>query len=324
MIAFPDALVGYRTRMIAILRLVLKRAGRHTLADDVVRLRWPMRALFVSVVARAAIESIDHDRWIEALIAAAIGVSVAWLLVRALRVLHVTLLRRLRIDEPDNLRARGRVTQLELARRTVDVVIVVGTAFVLLATLTPLGRLGPSLVAYAGLIGVVLGLALRAPLENLVAGLLVAITEPIRIDDVVVVEDEWGRIEQIGLVNVAVRLWDDRRLVLPTSYFISTPFENWTRQSSHVTGSVELWVDHESDVAAVRTAYEQAVRSHPLWDGRDCALQVVQVEARGVQLRGIATAGNASDSWDLRCDVREALLPILQPPRLRYEGEPVH
>jgi small-conductance mechanosensitive channel len=174
-----------------------------------------------------------------------------------------------------------------------------------------LGSAGPTIVSYAGLIGILLGFALRSPIENLTAGVIVAFAEPIRIDDVVVVEGEWGRIEHIGLVNVVVRIWDDRRLVLPTSRFVNEPFENWTRSSSAVTGTVTAWIDHTADVEALRGEVGAALHDHPLWDGRAFSVQVVELGERSVQVRMMVTASDASNLWDLRCDLRELLLPHL-------------
>lgn len=155
------------------------------------------------------------------------------------------------------------------------------------------------------------------------AGLIVAATEPIRIDDVVVVEGEWGNIEEINLAHVAVRLWDDRRLVVPTSYFLSQPFENWTRHGAAVLGTVVLHADHGVDVPEMRRHFEEAVRASRRWDGRTCVLQVTGMDARSVELRGLVSASNAGAAWDLRCEVREAMLDRLARPgavpRLRIE-----
>jgi small-conductance mechanosensitive channel len=291
-----------------VVRLVLRRRHRDVLAADLGLLTWPIRLLAATLFARIAVEGIAHDSRIEPLIATALLGAVTWLLVRGLAFLQRVVLHRLDIDVVDNRRARGRVTQIGILRRILTVVVVLGAVAVFLLTLTPISRVGASLVAYAGVIGVVLGLALRAPLENLVAGIVVAVTEPIRIDDVVVVEGEWGRVEEIGLLNASVRLWDDRRLVLPTAWFVSNPFENWTREGSAIVGSVHVWVDGDADVDAIRGEFTRVVRASPHWDGRACALEVVELAPHGVQLRGIASAASAGASWDLRCEVREALL----------------
>ena len=305
------------------LRFALRRRGRHPLADDLALLRWPVRLLAVTLFARIALPAaVERVERLAPLLNTALVAAGAWVVLRLLQVGQQVLFRRLDIDVADNLRARSRRTQITLLNRLVAAVIVVGAAFVVLVTVTPLGSLGPSLVAYAGLIGVVLGLALRAPLESVVAGIIVAVTEPIRIDDVVVVEEEWGHVEKIGLMNVVVRLWDDRRLVLPTTYFVSSPFENWTHEGSYVTGAVLLSVDFEVPIDELRREFEQVVRTSPLWDGRDMVLQVVDLGPSAVQVRGLVTAANAGDLWDLRCEVRERLLSFLTSrerslPRLR-------
>ena len=294
-----------------VVRLVLRRRGREALAADLSLLTWPVRLSALAVVVRAGV---DASGSVPAESAAGIGLVLAlgWVLLRALLVAQHVLFRRLEIDVADNLRARSRRTQVELLRRVAAVVVVLGVAVVLLLTITPIARLGPSLVAYAGLIGVVLGIALRAPLESLAAGIIVAVTEPIRIDDVVVVEGEWGRVERIGLGQVIVRIWDDRRLVLPTARFVNEPFENWTKQSAAVTGTITMWLDHSVDVDEVRRFLEGAARRSHLWDGRAIVVQVVELGERAVQVRALVTAADASSLWDLRCALREELLGYLQ------------
>jgi small-conductance mechanosensitive channel len=293
-----------------LVRVVLRRSGHPEFASDLERLTWPVRFVAAGIVGRVAVEPLDRPG-LAALCSAAIIAAVAWMLLQALIVGQEALFRQLDIGVADNRRARSRRTQIELLRRILAVFVVLAAALVALLSLTPLERFGPSLVAYAGLIGVVLGLALRAPLENLAAGVVIAVSEPISIDDVVVVEGEWGRIEQIGLVNVVVRLWDDRRLVLPTSRFANESFENWTKSSSSVTGQVLLWVDYRTDVAAARAELERIVRHSRRWDGRFCNVQVVELTERAVQLRVLATARDASLAFDLRCEVREEFLRFL-------------
>jgi small-conductance mechanosensitive channel len=293
-----------------LVRLVLRRRRLDVAADDVGLLTWPVRLAAALFVARVAAEAGSEP--IRSLAGLALTISLAWVALRGLRVAERVVFRRLSIDVTDNLRARSRRTQLELLRRIGSVLVVVFALVVVLITLTPLSELGPSLVAYGGIIGVVLGIALRSPLESLAAGVIVAVTEPIRIDDVVVVEGEWGRVEQIGLGQVVVRLWDDRRLVLPTSRFVTEPFENWTRSSANVTGTVLMWFDHTVDVDELRTELHDVVQRSGLWDGRAFVLQVVDLGERAVQLRALVTARNASDLWDLRCHVREEVLATIR------------
>jgi len=241
--------------------------------------------------------------------------SGGWVVVRVGEVVKRAVFRRLRIDVADNLRARSRRTQLQLIKRVADVFVWATTVVVGLLTLEPVRELGPALLAYAGIIGVVLGLAMREPIENLVAGLIVAVTEPVRIDDVVVVEGEWGNIEEINLTHAVVRIWDRRRLVLPTSYFLSESFENWTRHGTSVLGTVYLHVDLGVDVDEVRAELGRIVESSPHWDGQDWGLQVTDLGEYSVQLRAVVSAANAGNAWDLRCEIREGLMPMLHDPR---------
>jgi small-conductance mechanosensitive channel len=301
-------------------RVVLRR-NHPEFARDLARLRWPVRITALAMVARVAVERFAQPAS-STLASLLLIAGVAWIALQSLLVGQEAVFRRLDIGVADNRRARSRRTQIELLRRITAVIVVIAAVVVGALSLTPLARMGASLLAYASLIGVVLGLALRAPLENLAAGIIIAVSEPVSIDDVVVVDEQWGRIEQIGLVNLVVRTWDDRRLVVPTSRFVNQSFENWTKRSSSVTGSVLLWVDYSADVDAARHELERIVRSRLEWDGRVLTVQVVDLTERAVQLRVLASAADASRAFDLRCAVREQFLAHLDRrpgdvPRLR-------
>lgn len=291
-------------------QFALRRAGRSSFADDLRRLRWPIDLFAIALTARSATFVVDRQPF-TAVSRGLLFAAVAWLVIRCLWVGERIVFRRLEIDVVDNLRARSRRTQLELVRRLLTVVIAVGAAAVALVVLTPLGQAGQTVVAYAGLIGIVAGFALRSPIENLAAGIMVAVSEPIRLDDVVVVDGEWGRIERIGLMNVDVRIWDDRRLVLPTSRFVNDSFENWTRSSAELTGTVYAWVDHGTDLDELRIEVGRQLADNPNWDGRFFVVQVTEIAEHAVQVRVLVTASSAPVLWSLRCDLREALLPHL-------------
>jgi small-conductance mechanosensitive channel len=171
---------------------------------------------------------------------------------------------------------------------------------------------GVSLIASAGAAGIIVGLAARPLLTNLFAGIQIAVSQPIRIDDAVVVEGEYGIVEEITGTYVVVKLWDWRRMVVPLSYFLEKPFQNWTRQSTDLIGSVLLWVDYSVPVSAVRARLEDIVRASRLWDGKVVSLQVVDASERAVQMRALVSAGSSDDAWDLRCEVREKLIAFLQ------------
>jgi small-conductance mechanosensitive channel len=173
-------------------------------------------------------------------------------------------------------------------------------------------HLGTSLLASAGIVGIIGGIAAQKTLANVIAGFQIALAQPVREDDVVVVEGEWGRIEEITLTYVIVHIWDDRRLVLPLSYFIEKPFQNWTRKSADITGSVLLWVDYTFPVDEGRKAVKKIIENSPLWDRRFWNLQVSDASERTIQLRVLATSADSSRSWDLRCEIREKLVEFIQ------------
>ena len=230
-------------------------------------------------------------------------------------VFHVLLLALV----PDNLRARRARTQIQVLVRAV-IVTIVGLALVSMLLTFPEARaVGTSLLASAGIVGVIVGVAARSTLGNLIAGLQIAFAEPIRLDDAVVVEGEWGNIEEITITYVVVRIWDRRRLVLPCSYFVEHPIENWTRYSADIVGTVHLHVDYTTPVEEVRAEFEQVLAASKLWNGQTAVLQVVDTTERTMVLRALVSADSAPTAWDLRCEVRERLLAWLQqhrPPAL--------
>jgi small-conductance mechanosensitive channel len=252
-------------------------------------------------------------------------VSFAVLLCRAVSICKRVILANFDIAATDNLQARKVYTQLQMIGRVVYVVIGLITAAAVLMLFDQVRHVGTSLLASAGIVGVVAGFAAQKTLTNLFAGFQIAFTQPIRQDDVLVVEGEWGRVEEISLSYVVVRLWDDRRLILPLSYFIEKPFQNWTRTSASVTGSVFVWVDYSFPVEAARRALRPIIETSPLWDRRFWNLQVSDANDRGMQLRVLATSADSSRSWDLRCEIREKLIAWIQRhhpeslPRVRFE-----
>lgn len=219
---------------------------------------------------------------------------------------------RLDLTASDNLRARKSVTRLDVLRR---VWVVFGGVATLAAALTvvPWARqIGVSIFASAGIAGIAVGIAARPVLSNLIAGLQIAFTQPIRLDDVVIVEGEWGRIEEIDLFYVVVRIWDARRLVVPLSYFIEQPFQNWSRKSTQIIGTIYWALDYRAPIDAMRAKLDELVADNDLWDGQTVVLQVTEADRDTLQLRALASARNASDAWDLRCQIREAMIAWLQ------------
>ncbi len=253
---------------------------------------------------------------------------VTWLLIGATHALSDIILLRFQVDVKDNLRARGVHTQVNVLRRVViAVIITIGLASVLM-TFPRIRQLGAALLASAGIAGIIIGLAAQRTLGNLIAGLQIAFTQPLRLDDVVVVEGEWGHIEEITLTYVAVKIWDLRRLIVPITYFIEKPFQNWTRASTDILGAVLLYVDYTVPVEAVRTELQRILEGTKLWDHRVGLLQVTNTSERTVELRVLVSTPDSGTSWDLRCLVREQLIAFIQEhyphalPRLRAELPP--
>ena len=259
--------------------------------------------------------------------ALALGViaSAAWLVASLFVVIEDTALARFRVDVPNNRHARRVRTQLVLLRRLTVAVIVILTLGVMLMTFPAVRGIGAGVLTSAGVVGVVAALAAQSLLGNVFAGLQLAFSDAVRLDDVVVVEGEWGRVEELTLSYVVVQIWDDRRLILPTSYFTSTPFENWTRTEAAVLGTAEFDVDWAIPVQAMREELRRLVESSDLWDGRVCVLQVTDATGGMIRVRGLVSAADAGSLWDLRCLVREHLVAWVRDqrptalPRMRAE-----
>ncbi|MEO7854361.1 MAG: mechanosensitive ion channel domain-containing protein [Rubrivivax sp.] len=236
----------------------------------------------------------------------------AWLIVAVLAALSEWITQRYRLDVEDNLRARQVRTQAMVLRRSATVVVVVIASALVLMQFPGVEDVGASLLASAGLAGIVIGIAARPAVANLLAGLQLAMTQPIRIDDVVIVEGEWGRIEEITNTFVIICIWDLRRLVVPLSYFIEKPFQNWTRVTADLLGTVFVHVDYSMPVEAVRSQLKTILDGTPLWDGKVWGLQVTDTSENTVQLRALMSARDAGTAFDLRCHVREKLIDFLQ------------
>jgi hypothetical protein len=253
-----------------------------------------------------------------------IGVG-GWLVAGILTSVERAALSRLRVDVPDNRHARRLQTQVTLVRR----ITVAGVALIALGAMLmtfPMARAaGTSLLASAGVVGAVAALAAQSLLGNVFAGMQIAFSDAIRLDDVVIVENEWGRIEDITLTYLVIHLWDDRRLVMPTSYFMSQPFENWTRREAELLGTVELDLDWSVPVEEMREELRRILGDTDLWDGRVSVLQVTDAVNTLIRVRALVSAADAPTLFDLRCLVREQLVQWVRRahpyalPRLRTE-----
>ena len=237
---------------------------------------------------------------------------VGWIVAGAVEMWSVVYMRRFNMQAEDNLSARKHITQARILQRAA--VILIGLVSVALAmmTIAEVRQWGVSLLASAGVVGIIAGLALQPFLTNMVAGVQIATAQPIRIDDAVIVENEWGTIEEITSTYVVVKLWDWRRLILPLTYFIEKPFQNWTRETARLIGSAFIYVDYEAPMDRLRAELERICRASPLWDGDVVNLQVTDITDRVAQVRCLASGRNAGVVFDLRCEIREKMLAFIR------------
>jgi small-conductance mechanosensitive channel len=239
-------------------------------------------------------------------------VAVAVILFQAVNLGEKAVLARFDIKAADNLRARKIYTQVHVIGKMVYAAIGLFTVASILMLFQEVRQFGTSILASAGVLGIILGFAAQKTISNLFAGIQIAMAQPIRLDDVVIVEGEWGRVEEITLTYVTIRIWDDRRLIVPLGYFIEKPFQNWTHASAQLLGSIFLWVDYTMPLDELRKALKEIIEPNPLWDKRFWNLQVTDVTEKTMQIRVLATSADSSKGWDLRCDIREKLIAYIQ------------
>lgn len=264
---------------------------------------------------------------VQHLLLIALIMAFTWLAIRCVGAVEGIFIRRFPLDTADNLRSRSLLTQAKVLSRTMIVLIVLLGGSGMLLTIPGVRQVGTSLLASAGVAGLAVGFAAKPVLSNLIAGIQIALTQPIRLDDVVIIEGEWGRIQEITGTYVVVHIWDDRRLVVPLNWFMENPFQNWTRTSSQLLGSVFLWVDYGMPLEPLRQELQRLCEQAPEWDKRVCLLQVTDTSDKAMQLRILVSTADSGRGWDLRCRIREGLLAFLQQhypqslPRLRGEFE---
>jgi small-conductance mechanosensitive channel len=254
----------------------------------------------------------DTAAWFARILLIAIICLMGWAAITALHIGADLYLRRFRLDVEDNLMARKHNTQVRVLIRTADVLVLIVTLGAALMTFEPVRQYGVSLFASAGVAGIVAGLAARPVLSNLFAGVQLAMTQPIRIDDSVIVENEWGSIEEITSTYVVVRLWDWRRMIVPLSYFIEKPFQNWTRDSAALIGSAFFYLDYRAPVGRIRAKLEEIVKGSKNWNGQVVNLQVTDTKQGAIELRALMSANSAGQAFELRCEVREQMIDFLQ------------
>ena len=331
LIVIIASLIGY-----ILLSWVFARINRRR-SDQLVSVAWrkyrnPVLAviiLFDLIILKELFTiGVDASASLGHMIKIAIIFLLTWLIIRSINLAREMILRQYDMGAEDNLKARRVYTQFRMLERiSVFIVILIAIA-VALMTFEGIKRIGISLFASAGVAGIIIGFAAQKLIASVLAGFQIAITPPIRIDDVVIVEGEWGWIEEINLTYVVVRIWDKRRLIVPTTYFIEKPFQNWTRVSADILGTVFIYTDYSVPVDSLREAFLQMLKKTELWDGKVGVLQVTNATDRVMEIRALMSAANSPTAWDLRVLIREKLIAYLQEnhpeslPRTRVELNP--
>jgi small-conductance mechanosensitive channel len=321
----------YRVAMLVSLAWLLARVGRvveralaevsrraETKWDDVilplvgkaVRRALPLLAIMLGAPALAVSPALAQI--VRYGISIAIILVIASLLVEIVNVGAALMLRTYRLDVGDNLQARAVHTQVMVLKKVAISAIVIFTVASILMVFESVRQFGASILASAGIAGIIIGFAAQRSISTLLAGFQIAVTQPIRVDDVVIVEGEWGRIEEITLTYVVVRIWDLRRLVVPIGYFIEKPFQNWTRTSSNLLATAFVYVDYGMPVDAIRTELTRVLEASKYWDRKVNVVHVTEARERTIQIRALASAADASQAFELQCEMREALLRFVR------------
>ncbi len=254
--------------------------------------------------------------------------SLAFGLIRLIRILKYLLLKQYDINLEDNLRSRKLHTQYTVIERILVFIIIIFALGASLMTFDGIRKIGVSLFASAGVAGLIIGLAAQKVIGSVLAGIQIAFTQPIRLDDVVIVENEWGWIEEITITYVVVRIWDKRRLIVPSSYFIEKPFQNWTRVSADILGTVYLYTDYHIPLEKLREEQTRILNNTPLWDQKINNIQVTNTSASTMEIRSLVSAKDSPTAWDLRVHLREKLIEYIRKnypeslPRTRVQMEP--
>lgn len=289
-----------------------------------------MILLFAAANASALLPiSLQFEYTVRHIFFALFIVQLGWIAVVSANLAMDRYVGRLDLKAADNLMARKAATQMRIFRQAVNVLVAVLTIAFAMMTFDGVRQFGISLFASAGVAGIVAGLAARPMLENLIAGVQLALTQPLRLEDAVVINNEWGWVEEINSTYIVVRLWDWRRQVVPLSYLFQNPFTNWTRNSSSIIGTVFLYADYTLPMDALRTQATAIVKASPLWDGQVVNIQVSDAKELVMEVRVLASAADSPRAWDLRCEVREKLIAWIRDnypeslPRLRRESFPL-
>jgi len=297
--------------------LLTRLATPFSFARDLLeRIKSPLHFLIpligLQILWRSAPEGLAFAGIISHLITLAIIATVIWFGLRIVDAGRQVIFKRHPIEVSDNRNARRIQTQTQVLVHTLSFFVILFGFAAMLMTFPGAKQIGASLLASAGLAGLAVGFAAKPVLGNLISGLQIALTQPLSLDDVVIVENEWGRIEEITSTYVVIKIWDERRLIVPLQYFIEHPFQNWTRSSTQLLGALFLWVDYAMPLEPLRKELETLCKQVPeLWDGRVSNIQVTDTSDKAMQLRILVSSSNASTNWDLRCFLREKLVQFI-------------
>ncbi|HTV05429.1 MAG TPA: mechanosensitive ion channel domain-containing protein [Acidobacteriaceae bacterium] len=318
-----------------VLKIRFFRGGPQHVLKIVTRLRRPAQALVMITGIGLMLPVIDvlhpYLNPLQKGLAVLWFIALGWLMISLVYCVEDVLILRYDISVADNLRARRARTQMQLMRRMAIVLLIVVDAGLALSVFrdSQIWHYGAGLLASAGLASLVLATAAKSSASNLLAGLQIALTEPIRLDDVVIVEGEWGKIEEITTTYVVMAIWDQRRLIIPLSYFIENPFQNWTRQTAGLLGTSFLYVDYSVPVEPLRQEFTRILEGSKEWDKRVNAVQVTNLSEHTMEIRCLMSAANSGDAFDLRCIVREKMIEFIREnypdafPRMRFTATPV-
>lgn len=301
---------------------LLKRLGKNPqnlLPTNIAsRLKVPVIALLLAIGIQAwlikgeVITNESYVAYLQQLRSIILIFSFTWFVIVGVRITKRIFLRKFDVTTKNNLRARKFYTQFNIIERIVIFIVVLTALGIALLTFDGIQEIGVSILTSAGIAGIILGLSAQKVFGAIFAGIQIAIAQPIRIDDVVIVEGEWGRVEEIKLTYVVVNIWDKRRLVLPTTYFIEKPFQNWTRNSSDILGTVFIYTDYNLPVDALRQELTRLLKTTDLWDGKVNVIQVTKLTEKTMQLRALVSARDSPTAWDLRVYIREKLVEFIK------------
>ena len=329
-VVFATLLAGvaiYRVLFSVLVRLA-GRAGAPLGSIMAERLRGPARMLFPLLAIMLVAPSLTFPAGIievaQHLFSLCFIAVIAWLSVNATLAGRDIIISRYDVEVKDNLKARAVHTQLTVIVKIIMVIVIIISVATMLMTFEKIRQVGVSILASAGIIGIIVGFAAQRSIATLFAGLQIALSQPIRINDVVIVEGEWGLIEEITLTYVVIKTWDLRRLVVPVTNFLEKPFQNWTRVTANLLGTVYLYTDHAVPVEKVRQKLHEILQDSDKWDKQVWGLQVTNATRITMELRALMSAADSAAAWDLRCEVREKLLAFLwdkYPPQPLPPGE---